>query len=37
MASAVQSGASDIHLEAEEEDIKIRLRIDGVLINVGRN
>jgi len=34
MASAVQSGASDIHLEAEEEDIKIRLRIDGVLINV---
>ncbi len=34
MASAVQSRASDIHIEAEEKDVKIRFRIDGVLIDV---
>ncbi len=34
MASAVQSRASDIHIEAEEEGIKVRFRIDGVLIDV---
>jgi len=34
MASSVQSGASDIHIEAEETDIKIRFRIDGVLVDV---
>lgn len=31
MAAAFQVGASDIHIEAEEEGIKVRLRIDGVL------
>jgi type II secretory ATPase GspE/PulE/Tfp pilus assembly ATPase PilB-like protein len=31
MAAAVKSGASDIHIEAEEEAIKVRYRIDGVL------
>ncbi|MCH7758747.1 type II/IV secretion system protein [Patescibacteria group bacterium] len=34
MASAVQSRASDIHIEAEEKDVKIRFRIDGILITV---
>lgn len=31
IAVAIQIGASDIHIEAEEKDIKIRLRVDGVL------
>jgi len=31
MAAAVKSGSSDIHVEAEEDAIKIRFRIDGVL------
>ncbi len=34
IASAVKSQSSDIHVEAEETDIKIRFRIDGVLIDV---
>ncbi|MBU4369652.1 GspE/PulE family protein [Patescibacteria group bacterium] len=34
MASSVQSGASDIHIEAEETAIKIRFRIDGILVEV---
>lgn len=31
MAASIKSGASDIHIEAEEEAIKVRFRIDGVL------
>jgi type II secretory ATPase GspE/PulE/Tfp pilus assembly ATPase PilB-like protein len=31
IAAAVKTGASDIHIEAEENDIIVRLRIDGVL------
>lgn len=31
VGAALQSGASDIHVEAEEEDVKVRLRIDGIL------
>ena len=31
MAAAIKSRASDIHIEGEEKDIKIRFRIDGVL------
>lgn len=31
LAGAIQSRASDIHVEAEEEDVKVRYRIDGVL------
>ncbi|MDD5043797.1 MAG: GspE/PulE family protein [Patescibacteria group bacterium] len=31
IASSLESRASDIHIEAEEEDVKIRFRIDGVL------
>lgn len=34
IVSALQSSASDIHIEAEEKDIKVRFRIDGVLIDV---
>lgn len=31
LAGGIQSRASDIHIEAEEKDVKIRYRIDGVL------
>ncbi len=31
LASAVKTGASDVHIEAEEKGIVVRLRIDGVL------
>ncbi len=31
LAGALKSDASDIHLEAEENDVKLRYRIDGVL------
>lgn len=35
VSSAIKSGASDIHIESEVEDIKIRLRVDGVLHDIG--
>lgn len=31
IGAALKSNASDIHVEAEEEDVKIRFRIDGIL------
>ncbi|MBU2566809.1 GspE/PulE family protein [Patescibacteria group bacterium] len=31
LSAALKANASDIHIEAEEENIKIRLRIDGIL------
>lgn len=34
IGAAIQSDASDIHVEAEEEGIKIRFRIDGILQDV---
>jgi type IV pilus assembly protein PilB len=34
MAASVKSNASDIHIEAEEKEIKVRFRIDGVLHDV---
>ncbi len=34
MAAAIKIGASDIHIEVEEKDIKVRFRIDGVLHDV---
>ena len=34
ISSAIISRASDIHIEAEEKGIKIRFRIDGVLVDV---
>jgi len=34
MAAAVKTNSSDIHIEAEEKEIKVRFRIDGVLYDV---
>lgn len=34
IASAIKAEASDIHIETEEKEVKIRFRIDGVLHNV---
>ena len=31
MGSALRSGASDVHVEAEEEQVKVRFRMDGLL------
>jgi len=31
LGAGLKSGASDIHIEAEEEGVKVRLRIDGIL------
>jgi type II secretory ATPase GspE/PulE/Tfp pilus assembly ATPase PilB-like protein len=31
MAAAIKARSSDVHIEAEEKDIKIRFRIDGIL------
>lgn len=36
IAGAVESKSSDIHIEAEEEDVKIRYRIDGILQDVAK-
>ena len=34
LGSGLKLGASDVHIEAEEDDVKVRLRIDGILHNV---
>ncbi len=34
IAASIKADASDIHIEAEKEDIKVRFRIDGVLHTV---
>src|SRR5262245_638789 len=34
MMSAIQKGASDIHIEPYEKDFRVRFRIDGILYNV---
>lgn len=36
MAGGIQSDASDIHIEAEQDDVKIRYRIDGVLYDIAK-
>ena len=36
MASAVEMHSSDIHIEAEEKDIAVRFRLDGVLQDIAR-
>jgi len=36
MAGALSLGASDVHLEPEEEGVRMRYRLDGVLIEVVR-
>jgi type IV pilus assembly protein PilB len=34
LMSAIQKGASDIHIEPYEKDFRVRFRIDGILYNV---
>ncbi len=34
MAGALSTGASDVHLEPEESDVRLRYRLDGVLVDV---
>ncbi|MBU1179367.1 GspE/PulE family protein [Patescibacteria group bacterium] len=34
IAGAVESNVSDIHIEAEEKDVKVRFRIDGILQDI---
>lgn len=34
MATSLKSGSSDIHIEAEDKEIKVRFRIDGILHDV---
>jgi len=34
MAGAIKANASDVHIEAEQDDVKVRFRIDGVLYDV---
>ncbi len=36
IAGAVESKSSDIHIEAEENDVKVRYRIDGILQDVAK-
>jgi len=36
IAGAIQGNASDIHIEAEQEGVKLRYRIDGVLHDIGK-
>ncbi len=36
ISRAVQQGASDIHIEPQQKDVRIRFRIDGVLIETMR-
>jgi len=36
MAGALKGGASDVHIEAEEKDIVVRYRIDGILQDAAR-
>ncbi len=34
LAGALSTGASDVHLEPEETDVRLRYRLDGVLVDV---
>src|SRR5439155_1775005 len=34
LISAIQKGASDIHIEPYEKELRIRYRIDGILYNI---
>jgi type IV pilus assembly protein PilB len=36
IGAALKSGASDIHVEAEEDDVKLRFRMDGLLQDAAR-
>src|SRR5207248_3526449 len=34
LMSAIQKGASDIHIEPYEKELRVRYRIDGILYNI---
>jgi type IV pilus assembly protein PilB len=34
LMSAIQKGASDIHIEPYEKDLRVRFRVDGILYNI---
>ena len=34
VAASLQFGSSDIHIEAEEKDVKVRFRVDGILQDI---
>lgn len=36
MAAGLQARTSDVHVEAEEADVKVRFRVDGVLVDVAK-
>ena len=36
LGQAVTEGASDIHFEAEQDDMRVRMRVDGVLMETAR-
>ncbi len=36
LAAAIQSKASDVHIEAEQDDVKVRFRVDGVLYDAAK-
>jgi type IV pilus assembly protein PilB len=36
VGAGLRSGASDIHVEAEEDDVKVRFRVDGILHDAAR-
>jgi type IV pilus assembly protein PilB len=36
IAGAIESRVSDVHIEAEEEDVKVRFRIDGILQDIAK-
>ncbi|MBI4133117.1 Flp pilus assembly complex ATPase component TadA, partial [Candidatus Uhrbacteria bacterium] len=36
VAASLNARSSDIHIEAEEQDVKVRFRIDGVLVDVAK-
>src|SRR5205807_2863797 len=34
LMSAIQKGASDIHIEPYEKELRVRYRVDGILYNI---
>ena len=34
LLSAIQKGASDIHIEPYEKELRVRYRVDGILYNI---
>lgn len=36
LAGAIATGASDVHIEPEHDDIRVRYRLDGILVDITR-